>query len=139
MFGSGLSWLFLDLMGRVGRELGPGQEQVPEAHGGLPTAETELVARKAVEREYLHIEKRLDKLALVVQAMWSLVAEKSSLTETDLLRRVTELDAQDGAMDGRVTKPPVPCPKCDAMICRKFNRCLFCGQEYTGGSAFDTV
>lgn len=138
MFGAGLSWLFVDLMGRVSEELRP-EGEVPEEKRGLPTAEAELAARKAVEREYLHIEKRLDKLVLVVQAMWSLVAEKSGLTETDLLRRVTELDAQDGAVDGRITRPPVRCSKCDATICRKFNRCLFCGQEYTGGSAFDTV
>ena len=29
--------------------------------------------------------------------------------------------------------------KYDAQMSRKFNRCLFCGEEYTEGSAFDTV
>lgn len=24
-------------------------------------------------------------------------------------------------------------------VARKFNRCLFCGEPYTAGSAFDTV
>jgi hypothetical protein len=85
------------------------------------------------------VEERLDRLVLVVHAMWSLVREKTNVTEADLLKRATELDAQDGTVDGRITRPPVPCSKCGAMICRKFNRCLFCGQEYSGGSALDVV
>ena len=122
--------LFLDLYTRVARPLG---------QAGLDKADAELAARETVQREFLHLEKRIDKIVLVVHAMWTLMGEKTDLTETELLKRVTELDGKDGAIDGRVTKPPVPCPKCGATICHKFNRCLFCGQEYAGGSAFDTV
>lgn len=85
------------------------------------------------------IDQRVDQLLLVVQAMWTLVREKTGLTEADLLARVTELDAHDGVPDGRVTKPPVKCARCGAGVARKFNRCLFCGEPYTAGSAFDTV
>jgi hypothetical protein len=85
------------------------------------------------------VELRLNRLVLVVHAMWSLLQEKTQLTEADLLKRATELDAQDGTVDGRITRPPVPCSKCGATVCRKFNRCLFCGQEYTGGTALDAV
>jgi hypothetical protein len=87
----------------------------------------------------LRIEQRLDQLLLVVQAMWSLLQEKTGLTDAELLARMTELDARDGATDGRVTKSPVKCAKCGAAVSRKFNRCLFCGEPYRGGSAFDTV
>lgn len=71
--------------------------------------------------------------------MWTLLSEKTGLTDAELLKRVTDLDAQDGTIDGRITRPPVRCSKCDAVVCRKFSRCLFCGEEYTGGSAFETL
>jgi hypothetical protein len=107
--------------------------------GGAPRPMVDRTGTETISRDLQRVEQRLERLVLVLQAMWSLATEKTGLTENDLLRRVTELDAQDGATDGRVTKPPVPCSKCGAMICRKFNRCLFCGQEYAGGSALDTV
>lgn len=85
------------------------------------------------------VEQRVDQLLLVVQAMWTLLQEKTGLTDAELMARVTELDARDGTADGRVTRPPVKCAKCGAMVARKFNRCLFCGEPYAAGSAFDTV
>jgi hypothetical protein len=85
------------------------------------------------------LDQRVDQLLLVVQAMWSLLQEKTGVTDAELLARVTELDAKDGATDGRVTKTPVTCGKCGATVARKFNRCLFCGEPYVAGSAFDTV
>lgn len=96
-------------------------------------------ARRSAEETYLPYVKQLDKLGLVCQAMWSLIQERTDLTEQDLLNRVTELDLKDGVLDGKYTKSPVDCPKCGAKMCKKFNRCLFCGEEYTGGSAYDTV
>ena len=102
-------------------------------------SEAHLAARKSIELAYLPYVRQLDKLGLVCLAMWSLIEEKTDLTERDLLDRVTELDLRDGVLDGKYTKPPVDCPKCGAKMSRKFNRCLFCGEECTDGSAFDTV
>lgn len=101
--------------------------------------EAQLAAQDAVELTYLPYVKQLDKLGLVCQAMWTLIQEKTDLTERDLLARVTELDLKDGVHDGKYTKPPIDCPKCQSKMSRKFNRCLFCGQECVDGSAFDTV
>ncbi len=88
----------------------------------------------------MQLQERLDRMALVVRAMWTLLAEKAGVTEEDLAKRVTDLDASDGTVDGRVTTRSFRC-SCGAMVCRKFNRCLFCGKEYTDArtSAFDTV
>jgi hypothetical protein len=85
------------------------------------------------------VEQRLDQMLLVVQAMWTLVQEKTGLTDAELMARVTELDAHDGTRDGRVTRPPVKCARCGAAVARKFNRCLFCGEPYAAGNPFDTV
>ena len=95
--------------------------------------------QKSLTDAYMPHAKHLDKLGLICQAMWTLIKEKTDLTDEDLMKMVTELDLKDGKLDGKYTKPPVDCPKCGAKMCRKFNRCLFCGEEYSEGSTFDTV
>ncbi|OHE79756.1 MAG: hypothetical protein A2107_01875 [Verrucomicrobia bacterium GWF2_62_7] len=85
------------------------------------------------------LEKRMDKLSLVTRAMWSLLREKTDVVESDLVRRIADLDAMDGQMDGKVTRPPMDCPNCKSMVSRKFNRCLFCGYVPPEGSPFDSV
>ena len=95
--------------------------------------------QKSLTQAYMPHAKHLDKLGLICQAMWTLIKDKTDLTDEDLMKMVTELDLKDGKLDGKYTKPPVDCPNCSAKICKKFNRCLFCGEEYTEGSAFDTV
>lgn len=99
---------------------------------------TERASRVVAGAGAPHAE-HLDKLLLICQAMWELIKEKTDLKDEDLLKMVTELDLKDGKPDGKYTKPPVDCPKCGAKICRKFNRCFSCGQEYSEGSAFDMV
>jgi hypothetical protein len=108
------------------------QDEAAQESPPVPGAPVEAVGTSRVNQ-------RLDQLLLVVQAMWSLLQEKTGLTDAELMARVTELDARDGTADGRVTRPPVKCAKCGATVARKFNRCLFCGEPYTAGSAFDTV
>ena len=92
-------------------------------------------ARQAVS----YLENKIDKLSLICQAMWSLIQEKIDLTEEDLVKRVTDIDLEDGNLDGRYTNPVVKCKKCDAAISHQFKKCLFCGEEYTEGHAFSTI
>ena len=117
------------------------QVQAEEMRGQIEDVkyDAQQKASEVVQQAYLPHSKRFEKLGLVCQAMWVLIKEKTGLTDEDLLEMVTELDLKDGKLDGKYTKPPVDCPNCGAKICRKFNRCLFCGEEYSGGSAFDTV
>lgn len=117
------------------------QIQIDEARTSTENAKftAHVAAQQSIEQAYAPFVKQLDKLGLVCQALWTLLQEKTDLTDRDLLERVTELDLKDGVLDGRYTKPPVDCPKCGSKISRKFSRCLFCGEEYAGGSAFDTV
>ncbi|MHC4778643.1 MAG: hypothetical protein ACYTFG_08735 [Planctomycetota bacterium] len=98
-------------------------------------------ARKAdrARDHIVRLEARLEKLLLVTQAMWTLLVEKSKLTEEDLVDKVMDLDLQDGQVDGKITKPIVKCTECGAAISHQFQRCLFCGKPQEGGSAFSTV
>jgi hypothetical protein len=85
------------------------------------------------------IMEQLQLLSLTCEAMWSLIRERTDLTEEDLSQRVTELDMADGVKDNRHMKGPVDCPKCGSKICRKFSRCLFCGFKAPPESVFDEI
>ena len=120
-----------DLLRGVGEE--PGRS--PGRPAGI-----EREAPDAFARDYVATQERMDRLVLVTRAMWTLLSEKMGVTEADLVKRLTELDAADGAADGQVTaaSPPVRC-SCGAAICRQMRRCLFCGKPYEDGSTFDTL
>ena len=83
--------------------------------------------------------QNMERLTLVCEAMWSLMQERTNLTEEDLSQRVTDLDMADGVKDNKHTRGPLDCPDCGSKVCRKFSRCLFCGFKSPEESAFDTV
>jgi hypothetical protein len=85
------------------------------------------------------VDERIDRLVLLCSAMWTLLQDKTGVTDKELAARVTELDLRDGKLDGTIKKPPVRCRSCEAMVSREFNRCLFCGAKYEEGDVFDTV
>ena len=86
-----------------------------------------------------HIEQRLDQLVLANMALWSLLQEKTGLTEQDLLDRVQEIDLADGQADGKARKPPVKCAECGRMMSPRHKRCIYCGTERQDYSAFDSA
>jgi len=133
--GAGELWLLWNFIQQAQQTV---QKNSEEGMGVTKSDITELASR-TVARASAPRAEHLDKLLLICQAMWELVKKKTDLKDEDLLKMVTELDLKDGKPDGKYTKPPADCPKCGAKICRKFNRCLFCGQEYPQGSAFDMV
>ena len=45
------------------------------------------------------LQTRIDTLVMVNMAMWSLLRDKTGLTEDDLLERVREVDLADGVED----------------------------------------
>ncbi len=115
------------------------QRQIAElqTEGRNAASETEFLARREASRQVQELSDRLDKIVMVMHAMWTLLSQRTNVTEAELLTRITEIDAQDGAMDGRITRQPVKC-SCGATVCMKFHRCLFCGKEYRG-SGFETL
>lgn len=83
-------------------------------------------AGAATAGELADLEARLDRLVLVVEALWSLLAE-SGYTDSQLADRIRALDAADGTADGRLTPRPVPCRSCGAMVEAGRETCAFCG------------
>jgi len=85
------------------------------------------------------LEKRVDKLALISMALWSLLSEKCALSEEVLAERVKQIDAMDGAEDGKLGGQGPPCPQCGRPMSNRHAKCLFCGAERPQTTAFDQV
>jgi hypothetical protein len=83
------------------------------------------VARDAAFR----LEDKVDKLALVCQAMFELLQETNGVSDDQLKKKIVEIDSRDGTVDGRITPRAKKCPKCEATMSPQFGRCLFCGYK----------
>ncbi|MEM9884031.1 MAG: hypothetical protein AAF800_14050, partial [Planctomycetota bacterium] len=68
----------------------------PRAGGGASSRRT--------QREVQYLEDRFERLSLVCMAMWSLLQDKTDLTEADLLERVQTIDLMDGQADAKAGK-----------------------------------
>ena len=75
------------------------------------------------------LESRCDKTLLVCEALWSLLRERVDLTDEELAERIVELDMKDGKLDGKSTRPPTKCGKCQRISARRFTQCLWCGAD----------
>lgn len=74
----------------------------------------------------IDVDERIDRLTLLVEAMWSLLREQG-LTDEDLANRLMELDKSDGSLDGRRTPPPATCGSCGSKVAAGLAACQFCG------------
>ena len=73
------------------------------------------------------LERRLHRALLTMEALWTLLRERSDITDADLADRIVELDMSDGTLDGKVRRPPLQCRRCRRTIPRRFARCMYCG------------
>jgi hypothetical protein len=73
------------------------------------------------------LDQRIDRLLLVVEALWS-VLKKDGHTDEELAAIIAELDASDGSPDGRHSKAPITCTSCGSKVAPTLARCQFCGK-----------
>lgn len=93
----------------------------------------------ARRRTTADLEDRLDRLSLVCMAMWSLLQDKTGVTEEELLDRVRTLDLIDGVEDKKATRTVARCGRCQRTMSNRHRRCLYCGFEKLAESAFDAM
>lgn len=86
-----------------------------------------------------YLEDRVDRLSLICMAMWSLMQDKTQLTEEDLMERVKLLDLMDGKEDGKATKTVSRCGRCDRPMNVRHKKCIYCGHSKLITSAFDAL
>lgn len=101
-------------------------------------AEARHAARDARETSR-DVELRLEKLTLLCRAMWTLLQERTGLTEDELARRATEIDLLDGKADGRVSMRASMCTSCNRTVAARHTRCIYCGTEKLVDTLFETV
>ena len=79
----------------------------------------------------LDVNDRVDRLTLVVEAMWSLL-EDAGYTADQLKARIDEIDGVDGTVDGKRTKPAGLCESCGSRVAAGMAACQICGGEVDG-------
>ncbi|NLF33012.1 MAG: hypothetical protein GX591_19270 [Planctomycetes bacterium] len=94
---------------------------------------------QSAKMETRELADRVDKLTMVCHAMWTLIQEKTSLTEEDLFTRVADLDLRDGNLDGKMTKAIYTCTQCGRNVAARHAACLYCGTPKAAESAFDPL
>lgn len=72
------------------------------------------------------VNERVDRLAMIVRAMWALLEESGHKPE-DLVAKLEELDLADGELDGQIREQAVDCPSCDSKVAPGLRNCQFCG------------
>lgn len=77
--------------------------------------------------------ERIDRLAMIVRALWALL-EEQGYTAEQLLAKLEELDMRDGEIDGQVRRQPVDCPSCQSKVAPSLQTCQFCGTEVAGAT-----
>ncbi len=85
------------------------------------------------------LERRVDKLALISMALWSLLSEKTNLTEEDLMARVKKIDLLDGEADGKLKRQLAKCSACGRVMSPRHANCIYCGEAKLLITAFDDV
>ena len=76
------------------------------------------------------VEERMQRLALIVEAMRQSLATGGLLSQAQLLQKVAELDLSDGVADGRNVPPVLQvCGKCGCSQTGQHRFCVSCGSD----------
>lgn len=78
--------------------------------------------------DILDLNDRVDRLILVVDAMWSLL-EDAGYTDEQLVERIEQIDLSDGTSDGKRTPRATTCVSCGAKVPGGSPTCQFCGTQ----------
>ena len=76
-----------------------------------------------------YLEDNIDRLTLITQALWELLQKKVGIEESELTALIEEIDLRDGVLDGKITKKPQKCSKCNQSVSIKTNVCFYCGHK----------
>jgi len=82
------------------------------------------------------LQRSFDALSLACAAMWELLQERTGATDEDLLKKIEELDFQDGKRDGKLEAELKNCPRCTRPNKPSRDQCVYCGEDLPGLDPF---
>jgi hypothetical protein len=109
---------------------GAGAEFGGALRAARDAASAEATAQRVGSRTE-EVERRLERLVLISEALWTLLRERTGIEEREFLDRIRELDLSDGHRDGKVRRPVTDCPSCGRVVSTRNVRCLYCEAELT--------
>jgi hypothetical protein len=104
-----------------------GQRTAAKVAGMSVVANHMSVSGSSVEA-LAELDARVDRLLLVIEAMWGMMKEQG-LTDEQLAARIAEIDNSDGVADGRRVIPAVTCRSCGSKVMGGLPRCQICGTD----------
>lgn len=106
----------------------------------IPRAADRVGAGNHSNRAERHeLQSQLRKMALVNQALFELVKDKTGITDEELRLKVLEVDLRDGAEDGKVRMPPSQCPECGGGVTVGALACQACGARVVPPYPFESA
>ena len=79
--------------------------------------------------EIEEVKHDVERLLMITKTLWSIVKEDHQYDDEDLVRRVLEIDARDGRVDGRLAaQKHRDCWSCHRPLMRDRRRCIYCGE-----------
>jgi hypothetical protein len=90
----------------------------------------------AAEQRVRDLERRVEHLALACMSMWSLLRDRSGLSDEQLRAQMQKIDEADGVADGRAGPTLIQCPACGRNVFARRGRCMYCGAACGGAEAF---
>ncbi|MEO1615869.1 MAG: hypothetical protein AAFV88_08485 [Planctomycetota bacterium] len=90
------------------------------------------VDRVRTDQESIHVD--VEKLFLITNALWTIMKEEHGYSDEDLIKKVDEIDLQDGKLDGKLEKPKssTACDQCGRNLMARRNMCMYCGHRQSG-------
>ena len=103
------------------------------AHEARRTAGDAKKEAADAERRASNVGADVDRLYLVVEALWQIVREQSDVTDEELVQRVQDIDLRDGVLDGKVAPEVRQCEGCGRRLGRRHPKCIYCGHDVVKG------
>ena len=108
----------------------PRPGDTPADRNKLEDAQGEI---RALREAVADLQRRLEKQAVLVRALFALLSEKQGLTEAELLDRFRWV------LRERASAPAKKCPDCGRAVHQRTHRCLYCGRACEVQSAFEEL
>jgi hypothetical protein len=107
---------------------------------GKAASQAEAASKRAVDlkAEVRELRRVVNKLMLVTQALWEIIAETNHWDDKLLIKKVNEVDLRDGKLDGKLKRAIQKCASCGRTLHRQHSKCLYCGSENLQAGPFGT-